>query len=181
MPIQYYDPAWWNNRLPHARAKIAPKLVVAFVPGSTDFFSRRGDNKLSVAALTAKYGAKVFADYDLDYETAKEPAADASDDSRESAGETVGSQDSDNAQSLRDDASMGSFLSDDGEDGADEEGFGSDEDLDGEASNGGEGRVGGDSENMAQFAEMYGVPMEDLDVAEDLEGAIFGVPGEDSD
>ncbi|KAJ7165540.1 hypothetical protein C8R43DRAFT_839877, partial [Mycena crocata] len=68
MPIQYYDPTWFNSRPPHTRAKIAPKKIVAFVPGSSDFFSRSSDNRLSIEALTEKYGAAVFSAYDLDYE-----------------------------------------------------------------------------------------------------------------
>ncbi|KAJ7580790.1 hypothetical protein C8J56DRAFT_896149 [Mycena floridula] len=67
MPIQYYDPTWFNHRPPQMRAKIAPKHIVAFVPGSSDFFSRNSDNKLSVSVLTEIYGNEVFEKYDLDY------------------------------------------------------------------------------------------------------------------
>ncbi|KAJ7620645.1 hypothetical protein DFH06DRAFT_942862, partial [Mycena polygramma] len=64
MPIQYYDPDWFNDRPPQARAKLAPQLLVAFAPGSSNFFSRRSDNALGVEALTEKYGSEVFAAYD---------------------------------------------------------------------------------------------------------------------
>ncbi|KAJ7861677.1 hypothetical protein B0H14DRAFT_2189653, partial [Mycena olivaceomarginata] len=93
MPIQYYDPTWFNNQPPQARAKFEAKLVVALIPGSTDFFSGRGDNILSIQQLTAKYGETVFSEYDLDF--GKEQDEESSDADDEGEGESLGSQDSD--------------------------------------------------------------------------------------
>ncbi|KAK6988492.1 hypothetical protein R3P38DRAFT_2804539 [Favolaschia claudopus] len=85
MPIQHYDPKWFNNRPPHARAKLEAKRIVAFVPGSTDFFATSGDNALSDQQLTAKYDKQVFADYDLNFGTAK--TSKVSDDEQDDADE----------------------------------------------------------------------------------------------
>ncbi|KAJ7898164.1 hypothetical protein B0H14DRAFT_2557208 [Mycena olivaceomarginata] len=120
MPIQYYDPTWFNNQPPHARAKFEAKLVVALVPGSTDFFSRRGDNTLSIEELTAKYGETVFGNYDLDF--GKEREDESSDTDDEGEGDSIGSQDSDEEEAAEQSnaASMASFLSDDASDGEEE-------------------------------------------------------------
>ncbi|KAJ7136300.1 hypothetical protein C8R43DRAFT_955776 [Mycena crocata] len=190
MPIQYYDPDWFNNRPPHARASLAPKLIVAFTPNSSDFFSRKDDNGLSVEALTAKYGAQVFGQYDLDYAPAakgdgehekqdtgandEEPSATANSDD---SGDSVGTHDSD-GESIADDESMGSFLTDDGEeDGEERVSSGSEAEVTGRST--GDGAVGSefddDSHNMAAFAAAYDIPMEeDLDD----ETLIFGKPGD---
>src|ERR1700761_5055089 len=115
MPIQYYDPAWFNNRPPQARAKIAPKLIVVLAPGSTEFFSRHSENAMSVEQLTKKYGKTVFQKYDLDFGEADDKASstgvnqpfDADD---EGDGDSIGSADSEEDTELSDGASMTSFI-----------------------------------------------------------------------
>ncbi|KAJ7585828.1 hypothetical protein C8J56DRAFT_1165625 [Mycena floridula] len=178
MPIQYYDPTWFNNRPPQMRAKIAPKHIVAFVPGSSDFFSRNSDNKLSVSVLTEIYGNEVFEKYDLDYGSdegdQEEPAVGGSaQGASEDDGESVGSEDSDDEQSVGGNDSVGSFLTDDeyidGEAEADFDGNGEYEAGDGDYDV-------GDENHMADFAAEYGVPMEGLDVqTQTLEEEIFGL------
>ncbi|KAJ6476632.1 hypothetical protein DFH09DRAFT_1108760 [Mycena vulgaris] len=168
MPIQYYDAVWFNNRPPQARDKLAPNLIVAFIPGSSDFFSRRSDNALSVKELTEKYGAQVFADYELDYGKAggeqEESGAngrDAGPDANsDDSGESVGAHNSDDEQSIADNESMGSFLSDDEVEG--EEEFGSEgENAGGSADEQDVGSEDDDSPRAA-FAATYNIPMEDL-------------------
>ncbi|KAJ6535272.1 hypothetical protein DFH09DRAFT_1325097 [Mycena vulgaris] len=153
MPIQYYSPSWWNNRPAHARAKLAPKLIVALPPGITDYFSRRGDNKLSVEELTTKYGAEVFAQYDLDFDEAEGDEADdegeGDGDEDEGEGDDVGSEDSDKESGSSNAGSVADFLDDAAEQDddmgdysdADAEGEENDEDAEAEAA------------NMAQSAE----------------------------
>ncbi|KAJ7631336.1 hypothetical protein DFH06DRAFT_1337752 [Mycena polygramma] len=119
MPIQYYQPEWFNNRPPQARRKIAPQLTVVFPPGTRDFFSRRGDNLLSQAQLTEKFGAIVFDAYDLDFGNAEAEASgegvgagagvDADD---EGEGDDVGSEDSEESEAS-DAGSAESFVVDD--------------------------------------------------------------------
>ncbi|KAJ6602736.1 hypothetical protein DFH09DRAFT_1301744 [Mycena vulgaris] len=116
MPIQYYDADWFKNRPPHARAKLAAKLIVAFVPGSSDFFSRRTDNEAGGDKAGGNSGAA--------------PSDATTDDS----GESVGTQNSDDEQSVDANESVGSFITDDEGVGEDEEGFesgsdGEDEDV----------------------------------------------------
>ncbi|KAJ6603413.1 hypothetical protein DFH09DRAFT_1124342 [Mycena vulgaris] len=177
MPIQYYASVWFNDRPPQARAKIAPKLIVAFPPDSTDFFSRRGDNPLSVEQLTEKYGETVFADYDLDFEALT--AGDADD---EGEGDIVGSEDSEEEGDSSDAGSVASFLDDagasDGEQDADamyedDTAFGEAQDSD-EDDEGDEGATAG---NQADFAAAFDVDM-DMD---DTERQIFGSDDSDSD
>jgi hypothetical protein len=114
MPIQYYDPDWYNNRPPQARAKFEAKLVVVFPPNSKDFFSRRGDNTLSVEELTAKYGEDVFANYDLDFGKADAEASgegnDLDDADDEGEGDIIGSEDSDEEAESSDIGSVTSFI-----------------------------------------------------------------------
>ncbi|KAJ6471065.1 hypothetical protein C8R47DRAFT_1077415 [Mycena vitilis] len=119
MPIQYYQPEWFNNRPPQARRKIAPQLTVVFPPGTRDFFSRRGDNLLSQAQMTEKFGALVFDAYDLDFGNAEAEASgegvgagagvDADD---EGEGDEVGSEDSEESEAS-DTGSVESFVVDD--------------------------------------------------------------------
>ncbi|KAJ7188524.1 hypothetical protein C8R46DRAFT_1205682 [Mycena filopes] len=139
MPIQYYSPSWFNDRPAHARAKIAPKLVVAFAPGTTDYFSRRvPDNKLTIAELTAKYGHEVFGEYDLDFEPEAENAEDDDDDEDgegdaddEGEGDEVGSEDSEDEGNSSDAGSVADFLDDAGEKDDDMDEY-SDADAEGE-------------------------------------------------
>lgn len=189
MPIQYYDATWFNNRPPQARVKIAPKLVVVFAPGSTDFFSRRGENTLSMEQLTEKYGETVFKQYDLDVgeadakddaKASSKGADETSDADDEGDGDSIGSEDSDEDAEVSDAASMGSFISDhgasdneqddamyseDGESGEDHEQSGA---MSGEeAAGSGED---GSWDGMAQIAAAYDVDMDQ----QDLEAQIFG-------
>ncbi|KAJ7714773.1 hypothetical protein B0H14DRAFT_2644342 [Mycena olivaceomarginata] len=149
MPIQYYDPTWFNNQPPQARAKFEAKLVVALIPGSTDFFSGRGDNILSIQQLTAKYGETVFSEYDLDF--GKEQDEESSDADDEGEGESLGSQDSDEEEEAEqsDAASMASFVSDNVSDG--------EEDYDPAAT---DGAASDGDFKAAEFAAAYDVDME---------------------
>ncbi|KAJ6565914.1 hypothetical protein DFH09DRAFT_1472729 [Mycena vulgaris] len=163
MPIQYYDATWFNDRPPQARAKIAPQLIVAFPPGSTDFFSRRGDNTLSVEQLTEKYGETVFADYDLDIGQAASTAGVDADD--EGEGDIVGSEDSDEEGESSDAGSVASFIDDAGASDAEQDDTMYEEEEDfGDAQDGDEGATAG---NQADFAAAFDVDM-------DMEREIFG-------
>ncbi|KAJ7110935.1 hypothetical protein C8R44DRAFT_742710 [Mycena epipterygia] len=162
-----------DNCPPQARAKLEAKLVVTFVPSSSDFFSQRGDNALSVKDLTAKYGAQVFADYDLDYEKVKSTkagsAANATSDNDD--GDSIGSQDCDDEHSLGDQESMGSFLSE-SDGGKDDDAEFADEGQD----TGGQGeQMASDDEegHRAAFAAEFDIPM-------NLETEIFGGSGDES-
>ncbi|KAJ6549197.1 hypothetical protein B0H10DRAFT_2242974 [Mycena sp. CBHHK59/15] len=161
MPIQYYDTDWFNNRPPHARAKLAAQRIVAFVPNSPDFLSGRADDGLTIKALTDKYGPEVFKNYDLDYRTGGEDSggdgeksgANTGDDS----GESVGSRDSNDEESDADGESSDSSISDD-EGAMDKDGdaYGS-EDM---------------ARNTTSFATSYDM---------DLEAEIFDAPSSSSD
>nr|GAT42363.1 predicted protein [Mycena chlorophos] len=76
MPIQLYDATWFNAQSKEDRISLNPELSVVMVPASTDFFSRSGEHRWSVTKLTAKYGRKVFALYDLDFLADARPAQD---------------------------------------------------------------------------------------------------------
>ncbi|KAJ6565413.1 hypothetical protein B0H10DRAFT_2200406 [Mycena sp. CBHHK59/15] len=100
MPIQYYDADWFNNRPPHARAKLAAQRIVAFVPNSPGFLSGRADDGLTIKALTEKYGPEVF--NDLDYRTGGEDSGGDGEKSgvnSDDSGESVGSRDSNDEES----------------------------------------------------------------------------------
>ncbi|KAJ7260736.1 hypothetical protein C8J57DRAFT_1720052 [Mycena rebaudengoi] len=177
MPIQYYDPDWFNNRPPQARAKIAPKLIIVFAPGSTDFFSRRGENALPVEELTQKYGAAVFEQYDLDFgagdaNESTDGADQTADTDDEGEGDSVGSQDSDEDIELSDAGSIASFISNDDS--------GSDDDEDGMADHAAgdeDNQQDGDWDGTAQFAAAYDIDMNE----NDDEQQIFGDGSSDSD
>jgi hypothetical protein len=162
MPIQYYDPTWYNNRPPQAQAKLEAKLIVTLVPDSTDFFSRRGDNTLSTAELTAKYGPTVFADYDLDFGKAEAEASgegvDASSDADdEGEGDSLGSQDSDDEEAeLSDAPSMTSFI--DPQSASDDD----EEYTQPAASDDGQEEDGQEEDAKAQFAQAYDVDMDEI-------------------
>ncbi|KAJ7127456.1 hypothetical protein C8R43DRAFT_1134711 [Mycena crocata] len=190
MSIQYYDPSWYNNRPPQARAKIAPKLAVVFVPGSTDFFSRRSENTLPIDHLTQKYGAAVFAQYDLDFgptdAAESEGINEASEADDEGEGDSVGSQDSDEDIELSDAGSMASFISHDNSASDDDQEYEEGDQQDAvpgdyehtEHTEQNEDTAGGykhaeqieNWDGMAQFAEAYDVDMRQLDD----EQVIFG-------
>jgi hypothetical protein len=170
MPIQYYDSVWFNNRPPQARAKIAPKQIVVFAPGSTDFFSRRGENALSVEELTAKYGKTVFDAYDLDFgkadadPKASSKANETSDADDEGDGDSIGSEDSDEDTELSDAASMTSFISDhDASDDEQDDGMYGEDDGRGEDEqheDAGSGEDDAGEDGTTQFPEAYDIDME---------------------
>ncbi|KAJ7833383.1 hypothetical protein B0H13DRAFT_2370469 [Mycena leptocephala] len=173
MPIQYYAPDWFNDRPPQARAKIAPKLIVAFPPDCIDFFSRcGGDIHLSVEELTAKYGAAVFTDYDFDFGPADAEAsnegADADD---EGEGDSVGSQDSDEEGESSNTASVASFLDDTDADQDDAMYDEDDYDKDVELEDAQDGDEGITDDNQAHFAAELDVDMQE----------IFGSGGDESE
>ncbi|KAJ7437732.1 hypothetical protein FB451DRAFT_1193049 [Mycena latifolia] len=178
--IQYYNPAWFNNRPPQARVKIAPKLIVIFPPGSQDFFSRRGDNLLSIAQLTEKFGPTVFADYDLDFGIADAEASgedvDADD---EGEGDIVGSEDSDDEGETSDTGSIASFIDNEDASGGEQndseydeqdDGMHSDDPASGDNPASGDDLTSGEEQDgdqdgtwdgQAQFAAEYDIDMEE--------------------
>ncbi|KAJ7448032.1 hypothetical protein FB451DRAFT_1411598 [Mycena latifolia] len=174
LPIQYYNPAWFNNRPPQAWVKIAPKLIVVFPPGSQDFFSRRGDNLLSIAQLTKKFGPTVFTNYDLDFGIADAEAlgedVDADD---EGEGDIVGSEDSDDEGETSDTGSVASFINnkdtsggeqDDGKYDEQDGGMHSDDPASGDDLTSGKEQDGdqdGTWDGQAQFAAEYDIDMEE--------------------
>ncbi|KAJ7612046.1 hypothetical protein DFH06DRAFT_1345240 [Mycena polygramma] len=178
MPIQYYSPDWFNNRPPQARRKLKAQLTVVFPPGTTNFFHRRGDNLLTQAEMTKKFGDTVFAAYDLDFGTDEAEASgkgvgeDADD---EGEGDIVGSEDSEDDSEASDAGSVASFVVDDGASdidkdadaygehdddmsGEDEDADGEDDDdMSGDAASGEE--QGGTWDGKAAFAAEYDVDM----------------------
>ncbi|KAJ7111312.1 hypothetical protein C8R44DRAFT_883129 [Mycena epipterygia] len=168
MPIQYYKPDWFNERPPQARAKLAAKLIVVFAPDTQDFFSCRGDNLLSQQELTEKFGAAVFADYDLDFGTADaeasgEGAGEGVDANDEGEGDSVGSEDSDDEAETSDPGSVASFIVENG--GSDgEQDDEQDDAMDGDDAASGE-EQGGDQDGawdgQEAFAAEYDINMTD--------------------
>jgi hypothetical protein len=164
MPIQYYSPSYFNNLPPQIRAQLAAKLIVCFPPGTTDFFSRRGeDAKLSIEQLTENYGEAVFAAYDLDFAPEEDNPDVLSDEENvdideEGEGDSVGSQDSDEDAGESDPGSVNDFLDDAGasmdEDADYDEGVADAEDSDEDE---------GDDHNMDLEAEIFGGDSSDSD------------------
>lgn len=165
MPIQYYSPSYFNNLPPQIRAQLAANLIVCFPPGTTDFFSRRGeDAKLSIEQLTEKYGEAVFADYDLDFAPEEDDPDVLSDEENvdideEGEGDSVGSQDSDEDAGESDAGSVKDFFDDAGasmnedadyDEDAEDEGVADAEDSDED-----EGALD-DDHNMDLEAEIFG-------------------------
>ncbi|KAJ7325917.1 hypothetical protein DFH08DRAFT_816995 [Mycena albidolilacea] len=164
MPIQYYSPSYFNNLPPQIGAQLAAKLIVCFPPGTTDFFSRRGeDAKLSIEQLIEKYGEAVFAAYDLDFAPEEDDPDILSDEENvdideEGEGDSVGSQDSDEDAGESDPGSVNDFLDDAGasmdEDADYDEGVADAEDSDEDE---------GDDHNMDLEAEIFGGDSSDSD------------------
>lgn len=165
MPIQYYSPSYFNNLPPQIRAQLAAKLIVCSPPGTTDFFSRRGeDAKSSIEQLTEKYGEAVFADYDLDFAPEEDDPDVLSDEENvdideEGEGDSVGSQDSDEDAGESDAGSVKDFFDDAGasmdedadyDEDAEDEGVADAEDSDED-----EGALD-DDHNMDLEAEIFG-------------------------
>jgi len=64
MPIDYYDPDFYNSLQPRLRARIT-NTKVALLPDVTRSFMREADERLSDKQFSAKYGAKVLAKYQV--------------------------------------------------------------------------------------------------------------------
>nr|GAT42870.1 predicted protein [Mycena chlorophos] len=146
MPIQYYDADWYTALDPHRRAKLEAKWVVSFVPNSTDFFSRRGEHRLTQAQLTTAYGDQVFAPYIIEDEDALEMEDGASDEE----GESLGSHDSYASESV------GSFISEqDGDFVTSDDDSGDDDENSGGESDEGRDWAEDFARNRADFATEY--------------------------
>ncbi|KAK6974920.1 hypothetical protein R3P38DRAFT_3303275 [Favolaschia claudopus] len=119
MPIQYYSPDYYNSLSAQAQAKLDAKIIVSFAPDTTDFFSPGGDNALSAAQLTTKYGKAVFGKYKFKEEDDAPESfeADLADVDEEGEGDSIGSQDSEDEEMEADAASVGSFIDDDDAEG----------------------------------------------------------------
>jgi hypothetical protein len=64
LPIDYFDPDFFNDLQPRLRSRTAVQTV-ALLPDASLSFSRHPDEKLSDEAFMAKYGDEVLARYDL--------------------------------------------------------------------------------------------------------------------
>ncbi|KAK7030034.1 hypothetical protein R3P38DRAFT_2523942 [Favolaschia claudopus] len=119
MPLQYYSTDYYNSLSAQAQAKLDAKIIVSFAPDTTDFFSPGGDNALSTAQLTTKYGKAVFGKYEFKEEDDAPESfeADIADVDEEGEGDIIGSQDSEDEEMEADAASVGSFIDDDGAEG----------------------------------------------------------------
>ncbi|KAK7031903.1 hypothetical protein R3P38DRAFT_2774373 [Favolaschia claudopus] len=119
MPLQYYSTDYYNSLSAQAQAKLDAKIIVSFAPDTTDFFSPGGDNALSTAQLTTKYGKAVFGKYEFKEEDDAPESfeADITDVDGEGEGDIIGSQDSEDEEMEADAASVGSFIDDDGAEG----------------------------------------------------------------
>ena len=62
IPIDYYDPDFFNKVPPRLRSRIATQQV-AFLPDVSESFGGHPDEKLNDKAFTTKYGDTVFARY----------------------------------------------------------------------------------------------------------------------
>lgn len=65
MPIDYYDPAFFNARQPHLRKQIASDMVV-LLPNIAETFTKSADERLSFDAFQKKYAKGVLAKYRRD-------------------------------------------------------------------------------------------------------------------
>ncbi len=64
IPIDYYDPNFFNKLPPRLRGRIATQQV-AFLPDASESFSGHPDEKLDDKAFTTKYGDTVFPRYEV--------------------------------------------------------------------------------------------------------------------
>jgi hypothetical protein len=64
MPIDYFDPGFYNRLQPHLRYSITTKKV-SLLPDVTNSFGGNPDEKLSDAAFMKKYAESILAKYDL--------------------------------------------------------------------------------------------------------------------
>ncbi|MBW0558485.1 hypothetical protein O181_098200 [Austropuccinia psidii MF-1] len=74
LPIDFYDPKWFNNFPVGQKTVVADAFKVAFLPDASQ--SIRGikhpDERLSDRNFTEKYWERCIADYDLSHDIAKE-------------------------------------------------------------------------------------------------------------
>jgi hypothetical protein len=86
MPIDYFDPTFFNRLQPNLRHRITSQ-VVALLPDTTQSFKGTPDETLSDGDFFAKYGSSVLSKYKLndmqdeDGEWIEDDDADMSDDS----------------------------------------------------------------------------------------------------
>jgi len=65
LPLDYYDPEFYNSLQPLTRYRIATRKI-ALLPNVTASFTGHSDEKLSDADFTAKHGPTVWIKYALD-------------------------------------------------------------------------------------------------------------------
>jgi hypothetical protein len=106
MPIDYFDPDFYNGLQPQLRARIT-NIKVALLPDLDHSFFRNADEKLSDEQFNAKYGADVLARYRLveegELEDVGEEGEWLADDNED---ETMSSDDAEDAYDLSDDMDM---------------------------------------------------------------------------
>lgn len=64
MPIDYYDPAFFNQLQPRTRNRIAVRKI-SLLPLVTESLTWNSDERLGDRAFTKKYGAPVFSQYKM--------------------------------------------------------------------------------------------------------------------
>ena len=64
IPVDYFDPNFFNQLPPRLRYRLAVKKV-ALLPDISASFGANSDEKLSDLAFTAKYGDAVFSQYEM--------------------------------------------------------------------------------------------------------------------
>ncbi|KAF6760968.1 hypothetical protein DFP72DRAFT_843226 [Ephemerocybe angulata] len=91
MPIDYYDPSYYNSLPPRLRVDCATKSV-ALLPDPTQSFSNNPDERLGDSAFQKKYGASVLERYDF-IDSAALKAAIAAAEADAAVQESEGSED----------------------------------------------------------------------------------------
>ena len=64
MPIDYYDPAFFNQLQPRTRNRVAVHKI-SLLPLVTESLTWNDKERLSDRAFTKKYGAPVFSQYEM--------------------------------------------------------------------------------------------------------------------
>lgn len=64
MPIDYFDPTFYNRLQPRLRHSITT-LQVALLPNSSQYFTRSADERLTDAQFMEKYGDAILAQYQI--------------------------------------------------------------------------------------------------------------------
>ena len=65
LPIDYYDPEFYNSLQPRIRDRIATQKI-SLLPNVLESFGNHTDEKLSDSAFMEKYGSEVLSRYRLD-------------------------------------------------------------------------------------------------------------------